>query len=232
MVSLIIMELVRNRSFILTTGTGSQSKLRRLKNGVPQVSILAPLLFNIHIHDLSVTIARKFAYSDDLAILHLTSNWKTLEETLSQDRSTISLYFQKWKLKLSAAKTVSAPFHLNSKEARRELSISVEGRAVQYCAEPTHLGIKLDRALTFCGHLESLRKELTSHAGHLRRLAESTWYADATTLRIATRILVHSAAEYCSPVWCVSAHTRLVNKPINDALRIVTGLSMPAPYTN
>ena len=231
MVSL-IMELVRNRSFTLTTGTALQSRLRRLKNGVPQGSVLAPLLFNIYIHDLPETIARKFAYADDLAILHTATNWQTLEGTLCQDMATLSSYLQKWKLKLSTAKTVSAAFHLNNKEARRELSISVEGRTLPYCAEPTYLGIKLDRALTYRRHLESLRKKLTTRVGLLRRLAGSTWGAGATTLRTATLALVHSAAEYCAPVWCRSAHTRLINKPINDALRIVTGCLRPTPTDN
>ena len=43
-----IMELVRNKSFSLTTGDSKQSRLRRLRNGLPQVSVLAPLLFNIY----------------------------------------------------------------------------------------------------------------------------------------------------------------------------------------
>ena len=47
-----IMELVRNRSFILTTRDSKQSRLRRLKNGVPQGSVLALLLFNIYTYDL------------------------------------------------------------------------------------------------------------------------------------------------------------------------------------
>ena len=92
-----------------------------------------------------------------------------------------------------------------------------------FCDEPTYLGIKLDRAFTFRGRLESLRKKLTTRLGFLRRLAGSTWGAGTTALRTTTLALVHYAAEYCSLVWCRSAHTRLINRPINDALCIVTG---------
>ena len=116
-----IMELVRNRSFILTTGDSKQSRLRRLKNGVPQGSVLAPLLFNIYTYDLPSMISRKFAYADDLALLHSSGNWKDLEGTLSQDMSTLSAYLQTWRLKLSHTKTVTAAFHLNNREAKREL---------------------------------------------------------------------------------------------------------------
>ena len=72
-----IMELVRNRSFTFTTGDSKQSRLRRLKNGVPQGSVLAPLLFNIYTYDLPSMISRKFAYADDLALLHFSENRRT-----------------------------------------------------------------------------------------------------------------------------------------------------------
>ena len=110
-----IMELVRNRSFTLTTGDSKQSRLLGLKNGVPQGSVLAPLLFNIYTYNLSSTISRKFAYADDLALLHFSENWKDLEGTLSQDMSTLSAYLQTWRLKLSHTKTVMAAFHLNNR---------------------------------------------------------------------------------------------------------------------
>ena len=51
----------------------------------------------------------------------------------------------------------------------------------------------------------------------------------AKTLRIATLSLVYSAAKYCAPVWCRSAHTRLIDSVLNDALRMVTGCLRPTP---
>ena len=66
----------------------------------------------------------------------------------------------------------------------------------------------------------------------MRRLAGSSWDAGATTLQTATLALVHSTVEYCTPVWCRSAHTRLIDPIINDALRIVTGGLRPTPGNN
>ena len=138
-----IMELVRHRSFTLTsTGDSKQSWLRHLKNGVPQGSVLAPLLFNIYciFYDLPSMISRKFAYADDFALLHSSGNWKDLEETLSQDMSTLSGYLQTWRLKLNHTKTVTAAFHLNNREAKRELKVYNNGRLLPFCPNLLILG--------------------------------------------------------------------------------------------
>ena len=153
-----IMELVRNRSFTLTSGDSQPSRLRRLKNGVPQESVLASLLFDIYIYDLPSITSKKCAYADGLAILCSSREWKMLERTLSEDMNTLSAYLQTWRLKLSHAKTVTAAFHLHNRQAKRELRVYNNGKILPFCPVPTYLGVKVDRALTYRHHLEALRK--------------------------------------------------------------------------
>ena len=87
---------------------------------------------------------------------------------------------------------MSAAFHLNKKEAKRELKVNINNETLPLCSEPKYLGVTLDRSLTYPRHLESLRKKLTSRAALLRRLAGSCWGAGVITLRIATLALVHA----------------------------------------
>ena len=143
--------------------------------------------------------------------------------------STLSAYLQTWRLKLSHTKTVTAAFHLNNREAKRELKVYNNSRLLPSCPTPTYLGVKRNRSLTFRYHLVALRKKLSSRVTLLRRLVGSGWGAGAKILRIATMSLVYSTAEYCAPVWCRNAHTRLIDSVLNDALRIVTGCLRPTP---
>ena len=143
--------------------------------------------------------------------------------------STLSAYLQTWRLKLSHTKMVVAAFHLNNREAKRELKVYNNGRLLPFCPTPTYLGVKLDRWLTFCHHLVALRKKLSSRVTLLRLLVGLGWGAGVKTLCIATLSLVYSAVEYCAPVWCRSAHTCLIDSVLNDALRIVTRCLHPTP---
>ena len=124
---------------------------------------------------------------------------------------------------------MTAAFYLNNREAKRELKVYNSDRLLPFCPTPIYFGVKLDRSFTFRHHLVALRKKLSSRVTLLRRLVGSGWGAGAKTLRIATLSLVYLKTEYCVPVWCRSAHTRLIDNVLNVALRIFTGCLRPTP---
>jgi len=109
--------------------------------------------------------------------MHADGDWQTVEGVVNKDMATIGKYLQTWKLKLRTTKTMWAVFHLNNKEAKRELKVNFDNETLPFCSEPKYLGVTLDRSLTCRRHLESLRKKLTSRIALLRRLVGSGWSA-------------------------------------------------------
>ena len=106
----------------LTSGNSKRSRLRRLsRRNLPQGSVLAPLLFYIH---MPTAVSRKYTYAYDLAIVHTDGDWQAVEGVLSKDMASIDEYLQTLKLKTSITQTVPAVFHLNNKEAKRKLEVS------------------------------------------------------------------------------------------------------------
>ena len=71
--------------------------------------------------------------------------------------------------------------------------------------------------------------KLGTRVSLIRRLVGTTWGAGASVLRTVTLALVYSTAEYSTPVWCRSAHTRLIDPFIYNAVRVVTGCLLPTP---
>ena len=143
--------------------------------------------------------------------------------------STLLAYLQTLGLKLSHTNTVMVAFHLNNREVKCELKVYNNNRILLFCPTPTYLGVKLDRLLMFHHHLLALCKKLSSCVTLLRQLVGSGWGAGGKTLSTASFSLVYSTAKYCTPVWCCSAHTCLIDSVLNDTLCIVTGCFVPAP---
>ena len=120
-------------------------------------------------------------------------------------------------------------FHLNTKEAHRQLQINLDGSPLPYNPTPTYLGVKLDRQLTYRQHLELVCAKVSSRNNLLRRLAGTSWGTRTPTLRTTALALVYSAAEYAAPAWCRSSHTKKLDTTLNDTLRIITGCLRPTP---
>ena len=174
-----IKEMLSNRSSVVHTNDGQRSRLRIMKNGVPQGSVLSPMLFNIYISDLPETTSRKYGYADDLAIILRRPSWKEMEEGLNKDMTILVDYLRKWRLQLSVGKTVSAAYHLNNREAKRELDVFVDNKRLVCQQAPKYLGVRLDRMLNFKQHLEEVAGKVTSRVALIHRLVGTTWGASA-----------------------------------------------------
>ena len=72
---------------------------------------------------------------------------------------------------------------------------------------------------------------MNARNGLLRCLAGSSWGAYTSTLRTGALALVYSAAEYASPAWCRSTHTRKLDVALNDTMRIIAGCMIPTETT-
>jgi len=68
--------------------------------------------------------------------MHADGDWQTVEGVLSKDMTTVGEYLQTWKLKLTTTKTVSAAFHLNNKEAKRELKVKFNNETRPFAPSP------------------------------------------------------------------------------------------------
>ena len=179
-----------------------------MKNGFLQGSTLSSPLFNIYISDLPHTHSQQYIYVDDLALLYVDKDWKKIEKMVESDMMNISTYLDKWRLKFSTAKTTTIAFHLNNKEANRQLKIFVRGLMLAYHSHPTYLGVELDRQLTYRQHLEGLRSKVSAGNSLIRCLAGTSCGAKTSTLRISTLAVAYSVAKYAAPAWCRSKHTR------------------------
>ena len=147
--------MIRQKFFVLHL-SNAKSRKRRLANGVPQDSVLAPILFNICMADISLTNCKKYIYADGIAITTSGSNFKTIENKLSTDLAKLPDYFHNWRLKLNPLKTVSSCFHLANRLVKYQLNVSLHNQALPFTTSLKYLGKTLDRSLTYRQHLQNI----------------------------------------------------------------------------
>ena len=87
-----IRTLLENRRFFVEIG-GKRSRWRSQRNGLPQGSVLAPLLFNVYTNDQPIHPgSRSFVYADDRAFSTQSTDFAPIEETLTSALDDLSEY--------------------------------------------------------------------------------------------------------------------------------------------
>lgn len=227
-----VLSLMTGCRYFCTYLGDEKSKMRKVKNGVPQGSVIAPALFNVYMGDMPETCSRKFGYADDWAIVAQSGDFNSIERTLSGDMESVASFFRRWYLRMNLQKTVTSVFHLNNRQAGQTLQILVEGQPLPSETHPKYLGVTLDRSLTYNQHLTNTAQKLKTRNSLISKLTSTAWGASQEVLRTSVLALCYSVAEYCSPVWERSSHTHKVDVQLNHSMRLISGAvkSTPIPW--
>ena len=117
----LIKSMLENRMFYVEMG-GKRSRWRRLKNGLPQGSVLAPLLFNIYQPGSDDT--RRFLYADDLGAAAQDTDFSVVEKRLTNFLDQLTPYYEENHFRANPSKTQVCAFHLRNREANRQLQVT------------------------------------------------------------------------------------------------------------
>ena len=204
---------------------GSLSGDHFLTCGIPQGTILGPLLFLIYINDLPNCLLNSVPrmYADDTHLTFASNNILNINTVLNEDLARVEKWLIANKLTLNASKTevmlIGSRQRLST--FHNPLSLIVDGAPISQVSSTKSLGVHIDQNLSWNVHVEKLCKKIASGVGALKRARSFVPYE---TLRSVYMSLVQPHFDYWDSVWgnCTKALANKLQKLQNRAARILT----------
>ena len=183
---------------------GVTGRCRTFKEGLPQGSVLSPLLFVLYINDLLGNFSESTmvsAYADDLALACRGRQKEDVALRMQAEVDKVVSRSQQARLTLNAAKCEVAFFSLDNAEAQWRPHIIINGVPPSCTPSPTFLGVTYDRRMTFGTQVKKVCQQMLRRTNLLRVVDGTTWgwqKQDLRTVYIATQ---RSVAEYAAAAW-------------------------------
>ena len=204
----------------------NQSEPSRVTCGVPQGSILGPLLFILYVNDMPACFTKSEVniYADDTAFYYCDFNVCNVKAVLQAEFISVSGWLCANKLSLHIGKTNSMLICNRQKLAHldtTEIDISKDGESIEQVNQVKYLGLNVDSHLKFDMYMDQLIGKLNRSLGVLRRASR---YVNQKTRITLYNTLILPHIDYCSTVWGGSikkGDLMRLQRVQNSAMRII-----------
>lgn len=210
-----------NRSFAVHLASAS-STFRPILAGVPQGSIIGPVLFNLFTYDIPTSLpnAELAIYADDVAIIAQSFNPKQLGKYLQPALDKLNLWYQDNRMTLNTGKTTATLFSRRHRNPTPP-DITLNAEPIRWNSTSLYLGALLDSKLTWKPHVERTADIANRKLCAMHSLLRSSSMPLASKAQIVFAIIVPSLT-YACPVWsgCAPTTRAILQRVQNRALRI------------
>ncbi|KAI5734013.1 hypothetical protein M8J77_001411 [Diaphorina citri] len=195
-----------------------------VRAGVPQGSVLGPLLFLIYINDLirCCQIAKFTLFADDTTILVSGQNHDGVVSNCTKALEDVQIWFLSNKLQLNANKTSFLCFGNRTPTPIPTLTIPQSNLVLRQATEVRFLGITMDAGLCWKLHIQALSSKLSSAVFALKSVRKNVDFRAGLSSYFA---YFHSIMSYGILFWGFAAGTKEILLLQKRAVRAVFGLS-------
>ena len=184
------------------------SSKEKITCGVPQGSVLGPLLFLIYMNDIHKCskILSFILFADDTNAFYSDTNVKALNQTLNNALIKVSKWLQVNKLTLNIKKTQVILFNAKNKKVKEPLKLKINGENIKQVNSTKFLGIIIDSKLTWKQHIAHIQHKISKTTGII---CKTRHYVSLKVLRMLYYTLIYPYLHYGNIVWANTYQSNL-----------------------
>ncbi len=211
-----------------TSFNGYRSRPRCVKAGVPQGSVISPILFNYFVSDcpLPDDPVRAISYADDFSFFAAHSNYKAAVTELNKYLPKLYNWATNNGLAISEPKSTATLFTPHTHEYKDHPKLRLQNETLPREQYPSILGVKFDPQFKFHLHVDNICARASRRLNVLKALTGTTWGQQKETLSLLYKATIRPLFNYACPVWFPAISDTSVKKMQtvqNYACRIITG---------